>query len=213
MIEMIRNEKGTTETVVDWPSFKSSLLIEVFRGSEIFTSSAVLIKRNVLLTAAHSVFGIDKGYVHLGSKYSNENIRIAFKKIVIHKQYNKSISNFSNDIAMIVLDHNMPNNFEPVGFSDNFIESGTKVERLGFGARNGISKRTWTNPVIENFQDRHIELIDNSSVVGDSGGPIYFNKKLVAIHSTKEGNRTYAVLVSRYRTWINDHLPIKEVCN
>ena len=105
------NEKSSPG--VNWISFKSSLLIEVFRGSDIFTSSSVLITRNVILTAAHSVFGIDKGYVHIGREYSQSNIRIGFKKVVIHSDYDKNVSNFKNDIALIVLDRNLPLSIKP----------------------------------------------------------------------------------------------------
>jgi secreted trypsin-like serine protease len=194
-----------------WDTFNSSLLIEVFRGSEVFTSSSVLITRNVLLTAAHSVLGIDKGYVHIGHSYSQENMRVGFKKVIIHNDYDKNVSNYKNDIALIILDNNLPKSIKPVQISEANDLIDTSIERVGFGRRHGANKRTWTNPHLVEVQDLHLELLDSKSVVGDSGGPLLLGNNLLGIHSTKEGNSTYAVNVSSYVDWINENLPIKSL--
>jgi V8-like Glu-specific endopeptidase len=211
MIDDISLDHGQRSSVINWNDFNSSLLIEVFRNKSVFTSSAVLIRRNVILTAAHSVFGIDKGYVHLGHEYSKENIRIAFKKVIIHKGYNKQDSNFKNDIALIILENNLPRSIKPVPLATAMNLSGANVDRLGFGARSGKNKRTWTNPNILDVKDNYLELNDKKSVVGDSGGPLYYQNKLVGIHSTKEGQKAFAVYVPQYIKWIEDHLPLKKI--
>ncbi len=198
----------------DWNQFSSSLLIEVNRGGEIYTSSAVLIKRNVLLTAAHSVENIDEGYVHLSHCYKNSNTKVKFKKVVIHSEYNKELSNFKNDLALIVLEHNLPKEITPVSMDINTAESlerGVGIDRVGFGARSGKNKRTWTNPKLNSVLERHLELVDTKSVVGDSGGPLYLDGKLVGIHSTKEGEKTFAVNLEFYKNWIEKNLPLKRI--
>lgn len=194
-----------------WGALNSSLLIEVFRGEEVFTSSSVLIARNVLLTAAHSVSGIDKGYVHIGHAYSQQNMRVGFKKVIIHSDYDKSVCNFKNDIALIILDNNLPKSIKPAQIADPDELVNSVVERVGFGMRQGANKRTWTNPFLIKSHELYLELIDSKSVVGDSGGPLLLGNNLLGIHSTKEGNSTYAVKVSAYLDWINDNLPLKRV--
>ncbi len=211
MIDDINLDHGQRSSVINWNDFNSSLLIEVFRDKNVFTSSAVLIRRNVILTAAHSVFGIDKGYVHLGHEYSQDNIRIAFKKVIIHKGYNKENSNFKDDIALIILDKNVPRSIKPAPVAAAMNLIGANVDRLGFGSRSGKNKRTWTNPNILNIQDNYLELNDKKSVVGDSGGPLYYQNKLVGIHSTKEGKKAFAVYIPPYKQWIEENLPLRKI--
>jgi V8-like Glu-specific endopeptidase len=208
--------KTATETSLkaNWSNFSSSLLIEVSRDQKIFTSSAVLIRRNVLLTAAHSVQDIEKGYVHLSHKYGQDNMRIGFKKVIIHSGYDKSKSNFKDDIALIILDSNLPKSFKPTSLDLSSDIQNIEVDRIGFGGRNGLNTRTWTNPLAKETVDNTIVLKDELSVIGDSGGPIYSKNGLVGIHSTLEGNdKTYAVYVPAYKNWIDSYLPIKEVLN
>lgn len=197
---------------LDWQEFNSSALIEVKRDDAFFTSSAVVIKRNVILTAAHSVENISEGYIHLSNHYNENNIKIKFKKVVIHSGYNKEESNYKHDIALVILENNLPEAVKPVKFLDHSDISNFQVDRIGFGGRNGKNLRTWTNPKIMDQRENTLVLKDALSVIGDSGGPIYKDNKLVGIHSTLEGiDRTYAVYVPNYINWINSKLPIKQV--
>ena len=214
-------EHLTTDTVTNefssdtkWLNFSSSLLIEVTRDKKLFTSSAVLIRRNVLLTAAHSVEDIEKGYVHLSHKYGQDNMRIGFKKVIIHNDYDKSKSNYENDIALIILDSNLPKSFKPANLDFTCEIDNLEVDRIGFGGRNGVNTRTWTNPLAKEMIDKTIVLNDKLSVIGDSGGPIYSKNGLVGIHSTLEGeDKAYAVYVPAYKEWIDYYVPLKEVLN
>lgn len=203
---------ATNAQAVDWNDFSSSALIEVSRNGDLFTSSAVVIKRNVILTAAHSVENIDEGYMHLTNGYHKLNQKIKFKKVIIHSEYNKNESNFKNDIALVILENNVPESIRPVKLSDQGKMSDFHVDRIGFGGRNGKNLRTWTNPQIIRQNEKTLILKDTLSVIGDSGGPIYKDNKLVGIHSTLEGeDKTYAVYVPNYINWINSQLPMKQV--
>ena len=215
LINLPTNKTATEiSSRTNWSDFSSSLLIEVTRNQKLFTSSAVLIRRNVLLTAAHSVEDIEKGYVHLSHKYGSDNMRIGFKKVIIHSGYDKSKSNFNNDIALIILDSNLPKSFKPANLDLSSEIKDIVVDRIGFGGRNGLNTRTWTNPLVKETLDNTIVLKDDLSVIGDSGGPIYSKRGLIAIHSTLEGtNKTYAVYVPAYKEWIESCMPIKEVIN
>lgn len=197
---------------VEWDKFSSSALIEVKRDQQLFTSSAVVIKRNVLLTAAHSVEDIDEGYIHLSSTYNINNTKIRFKKVIIHEGYDKSVSNYKNDIAVIILESNLPEHIKPATLSTSLNSENLVVDRIGFGGRQGKNIRTWTNPTIVDHRLNTLVLNDSLSVIGDSGGPLYKDEKLIGIHSTLEGkDRTYAVYVPNYISWINQNLPIKQV--
>jgi V8-like Glu-specific endopeptidase len=197
---------------VDWDAFSSSALIEVKRNSQVFTSSAVVIKRNVILTAAHSVENIDEGHIHLGHSFSTNNPKIKFKKVIIHQGYDKSKSNYKNDIAVVILESNLPETVRPVTLATNGPDLSEVVDRIGFGGREGKNLRTWTNPTIVAHHDDTLVLNDSLSVIGDSGGPIYHKQQLLGIHSTLEGqDRTYAVYVPNYVKWIYEQLPIREV--
>jgi V8-like Glu-specific endopeptidase len=200
--------------LVDWQKFSSSVLIEAKRADALFTSSAVVIRRNVLLTAAHSVENITDGCVHLSHHFHEDNPRIKFKKVIIHPDYNKDKSNFENDIAIVFLEHNLPMEFRPVILAQNIDPAKAVVERIGFGGRKGKNTRTWTNPILLTITENAMQLYDAQSVVGDSGGPIYQGDELIGIHSTLEGkNKTYAVYVPFYYQWIQEHMELKEIVN
>lgn len=203
---------ATNAQAIDWKEFSSSALIEVNRSGNFYTSSAVAIKRNVILTAAHSVENIDEGYIHLSHHYNQNNQKIKFKKVIIHADYDKSNSNYKNDIALVILEYNLPEILKPVQLQQHAELSNYHVDRIGFGGRDGKNLRTWTNPKVIEQKEDTLVLKDSLSVIGDSGGPIYKDNKLVGIHSTLEGvDKTYAVYVPNYLGWINSQLPIKQV--
>jgi V8-like Glu-specific endopeptidase len=213
LIGLKRGHSHRGQAICEWEQFSASLLIEVMRDKSIFTSSSVAIKRNVLLTAAHSVEDIEEGYVHLSYSYQSKTQKIKFKKVIIHNDYDKHKSNFKNDIALIILEKNLPEEIRPVSIGDlNFSPT---LNRIGFGERNGLNNRTWTNPVFKDLEEdkKTVILNDQLSVIGDSGGPLIDSQnQLIGIHSTLEGNsKTYAVFVPAYKDWIHHHLPLRSV--
>ena len=206
---------------VEWEKFESCVLIEVKRGDKIFTSTAVAIRRNILLTCAHSVEHIEGGRVFWDAEYKAHSKNfVSFKKVVMHPRYNQKKSNYANDLAVIVLDGNLPSKTRPAKvFKDSKrVREGMQVHRLGFGARNGMNCRTWTNPEVEGYCKDTMSFIlkDDRGVVGDSGGPLFYkengNYQLFALHSTKEGEgRTYTVSVADHLSWIRSQLTLREV--
>lgn len=203
------------DSLINWNRFSSSLIIETKRGDSTYTSSAVAIGRNMLLTAAHSVDCIDSGDVYLQD--SGKSIR--FKKSIIHPGYNPNKSFYLNDIAIIVLEHNLPNNIY-IEELDNDIDfkTGEELQRIGFGLRSNQNLKTWTTPKFEGNTNQNLNLIlkDFNSVIGDSGGPIYKKNNdklnLVGIHSTLEGeSKTYVVNILSYYSWINSNKTLKSV--
>jgi secreted trypsin-like serine protease len=213
----IGNTKGSAK--LDWESFSSTLIIEVARDSKVFTSTAVVIGRNMLLTAAHSIDCFDGGRVLLGENYHTAKESIKVKKSIIHPEYNPSKSFFENDLAIVILEHNLPKNIKIESIKEDIaLAPGDILDRVGFGERNNQNIRTWTNPTFKErtFNKKNYILKDERSVIGDSGGPIFKRQNgqtsLVGIHSTLEGaDKTYIVNISPYISWIESNRTLRKL--
>lgn len=198
---------------LDWKNLNSALLLEVKRDSNIFTSSSVAIAPQVILTAAHSVDGIDSAKIFLDTKYmANSKNFIRVLDVIIHPEYAQSESNFLNDIAILILEKPLPNDVKIHPIFEGSLLKG-ELSRIGFGERAKSNSRNWTNPryIAHPCDHRYFMCEDNYSVVGDSGGPLFIKSgrglKLAGIHSTLEGtNLTYAVKVDAYKKWISNTL-------
>ncbi len=201
-------------TLIDWNNFNSSLLIEVTRPEGVFTSSAVAINKNTLLTAAHCLEGeILKVRVSLDSSYNPNGNFFDVESFNLHPDYDSKKSNYRYDLAKIKLKNDLPSDmkFYPIIKKDNELQ-GTLL-RLGFGARNKQNNRTLINPEFKDLRshEKVLELNDKYSYSGDSGGPVFIQSKgqmyLVAIHSTlshgPQGRFSYNPLLSSHREWIN----------
>ncbi len=201
-------------TLIDWTNFNSSLLIEVTRPQGVFTSSAVAINKDTLLTAAHCLEGdILKIRVSLDSSYNPNGNFYEVESFDLHPEYDSGKSNYRYDLAKIKLKNALPSDmkFYPIIKKDN--ELNGNLIRLGFGARNKQNTRTLINPEFKDLRshERVLELNDKYSYSGDSGGPVFVQNKgqmyLVAIHSTlshgPQGRFSYNPLLSSHREWIN----------
>lgn len=204
---------------VEWEKFQSSVLIEVKRGEDVFTSSAVVIARNALLTCAHSVDQIEGGRVFWDAQYRPHSKKfVKFKRVVVHPGYDPRKSNYENDLAVVILKNNLPSRTRPTKIWDHpeLLSEGAQAHRIGFGARSGANIRTWTNPEIMRYEksSKSFVLRDCHGRIGDSGGPLFIKDgaayKLFALHSTKEGEDTsYTVSVADHMPWIFSNLEVK----
>lgn len=204
---------------VEWEKFQSSLLIEVKRGERIFTSSAVAISRNAILTCAHSVEGIEGGRVFWDAQYRPSSKNFAsFKRIVLHPGYDSRKSNYENDLALVILKNNLPSKTRPAKINESplSLKPGMQAHRIGFGSRNGQNIRTWTNPEIESYDGATKTFVckDGYGYIGDSGGPLYIKSssgyRLFALHSTREGtHKTFTVSVGDHLPWIRENMSLK----
>lgn len=220
MIKPIKNEESTS-AILNWQRFNSSLIIEITRGESSYTSSAVVVGRNMLLTAAHSVDCFTEGRVLLSDDYDLKAESIKIKKCIVHPSYNPSKSFFENDLAIVVLEHNLPSHIliEDLRVNEQInLSAGDELQRIGFGGRDDRNPKTWTTPEFKSatFNKTNFVLKDLTSVIGDSGGPVYKDVngqlKLVGIHSTLEGSdTTYIVNVGKYVDWINANRALRVV--
>ena len=199
----------------DWDKFNSSLLIEVTRGDKVFTSTAVAVSPQLLVTAAHCLEGnVTKVRVFTQEHYDPKNPALEIASYKLHPAYAPEVSNFRNDIAKIVMKEKLPSNIRIYPIYEHANIDG-KIYRFGFGARNKNNNRTVITPVFKkiNLPDQVVELDDKFSRSGDSGGPIYLETPqgmtILAIHSTlskgPKGNYSFNPLLSVYLPWIYEN--------
>jgi secreted trypsin-like serine protease len=210
-----------TIAAIAWPQwgplerFNSSLVIEVSRPNGVFTCSGVALSRDLILTAAHCLDGeVINVRVFLGSEYRPKNPSYTIKNYQLHYEYNSSQSRCHSDLAKINMKKKLPANikFHKIYTGNQYPE---KFYRLGFGGRNNQNIRTLTTPILRkiDIEEEIIELNDENSYSGDSGGPIFMQSGnkfyLVAIHSTfsfgPEGKFSLNPLLTSYIPWIYGH--------
>ena len=207
----------TTELVqaVEWEHYNSSLLIEVKRPNGVFTCTGVAVSKDIILTAAHCLDGkVDRVRIFTQDHYDPEQDSFDIKEFKLHPLYNPENSRYKADLAKISLRNPLPSAIEI-----HPIYKGKKISgnllRFGFGARDNQNVRTVATPVLRNLkiEEEVIELNDEFSKSGDSGGPIFMQQgnviSLLAIHSTfsfgPEGNYSLNPLLAAYILWIFAH--------
>jgi hypothetical protein len=199
----------------DWDKFNSSLVIEVKRPHGVFTCTGVAVSSSVVLTAAHCLEGSVLGVrVFTGSRYEPENPSLEVKGYKIHPAYNPGTSRYYGDLAKIQLRRKLPPSIHV-----HPIYQGAKISgdlyRFGFGERNGLNVRTIVTPTLRNLNaaEEVLELYDDFSRSGDSGGPVFMRKgesiHVLAVHSTfsfgPEGNFSLNPLLRSHVSWIYDN--------
>ena len=88
----------------DSDAYAAEDLNQISYNSKLYYDDAgqpVLLKRNVILTAAHSVENILEGYIHLSHTYSKNNQKIKFKKVIIHSDYNVCEKSYNSNKATL----------------------------------------------------------------------------------------------------------------
>jgi hypothetical protein len=196
----------------DWERFNSSLLIEVTRPNGVFTCTGVAISKDVIVTAAHCLDGIIKGVrIFTQAKYDPKQTSLAIKDFTIHPNYNPSKSRYRSDLAKIVMKESLPPFINLCPIYEGKIVTG-QLYRFGFGGRDKKNVRTVITPTFRkmNVIEEVIELNDEFSKSGDSGGPIFMQNgkdiSIIAVHSTyshgPEGNYSLNPLLAAYLPWI-----------
>ncbi len=217
-MQSLINIESSLQSHLNWNRFNSSFVIEVKRGNEIFTSTAVALNPYVAITAAHCVDCADEVVVLLGENYARPDSVMSAQKWIIHPGYDPRYSLYENDIAVLFLDDKLPNHLSyELLYDDIKLDHYAMIERIGFGGRDHKNVKIWTNPSYQSisFNKKNFLFNDNLSVIGDSGGPIYLEDeghlKLIGLHSTLEGDHTtYAVNLSEYKIWIESLISLEE---
>lgn len=198
--------------IEDWDNYNSSLLIEVTRPNGVFTCTGVAVSKNTIITAAHCLEGsVNSVRVFTQAVYDPKQTSLGIKSFKIHPNYDPGVSRYRSDIAKITMKEKLPPFIQI-----HEINKGTKIfgniYRFGFGMRGNQNIRTVVTPTLRrlNIDEETLELDDEFSRSGDSGGPIFLqngnNVSIVAIHSTfshgPEGNFSLNPLLEAYIPWI-----------
>lgn len=204
--------------VQDWEIFNSSLLIEVTRPNGVFTCTGVAVSSHVLMTAAHCLDGeVKKVRVFTQSSYDPKASSLEIASFQIHPTYNQKSSRYRSDLAKIIMKDKFPSfiTLHPILQVNNGDIIYGDIYRFGYGERNKKNLRTVITPGlrrVNNLEDV-VELNDEFSRSGDSGGPIFVQNgsviKVLAIHSTfstgPEGNFSLNPLLGSHLSWIFNH--------
>jgi hypothetical protein len=185
--------------------------------------SAVVLARDVVLTAAHCVTGAAEHRVHFRDE-TGEPVLITPAAKAVHPGYNaKAIETRqrSVDLALLRIPEALPDRFERATLSSTRVKENEPVTVGGYGlAREGDAKssgtfRTATLTAVEPYGPSKILLWAEgsgtaSACQGDSGGPLASRGAVAAITSwsspTKNrscGGITQGILVGPQREWID----------
>ena len=198
--------------IEDFDRFNSSLLIEVTRPNGVFTCTGVAISKDVIVTAAHCLDGIVKSVrVFTQATYDPKQTSLPIKDFTIHPNYNPKKSRYRSDLAKIVMKEALPPFIHLIPIFEGKIVTG-QLYRFGFGGRDKKNVRTVITPTFRrvNYEEEVLELNDQFSKSGDSGGPIFMQNgndvSILAVHSTyshgPQGNFSLNPLLAAYLPWI-----------
>lgn len=197
---------------IDWSQYESSVILKTWRGKNSFICSAVLIAPDRGLTTAHCIAKSDRNEVLLGKSTTDPDLRtfaVIPKSVRIHPAYDPKKSLSASDIAVFKLEKPVELKTFPriADAPAPVLQPGQPLDRLGFGMRNGLNTRTWTEVFYLNTTPGELRLRDTLSVNGDSGSPIYLTTAeglyLLGLHSTLvEGGQVAAVHVPDFKKWI-----------
>lgn len=193
-----------------------------YENNGLYCASAVAIKPNWVLTAAHVVKGSKTCFIRINDK------KQIIKKIIPHQDY--KADNFGyNDIALCYLEQELPLNFYPklhrdinevgkvcalvgVGLTGTFETGSTVSDGKKRGGSNIIDKidRDLLICTPSQIHDKtELEFLISS---GDSGGGLFIDGRLAGINScvmATDGkpNSTYSdesghTRISKYINWI-----------
>jgi hypothetical protein len=204
--------------VDEWENFNSSLLIEVTRPNGVFTCTGVAVSTHTLVTAAHCLDGEIKSVrIFTQSSYDPKQPSLAISGFQLHPSYNQKSSRYRCDMAKITMKEKLPSfiklhQIQQVKTGDIIYGN---IYRFGFGERNKKNLRTVVTPGlrrVNNLEDV-LELNDEFSRSGDSGGPVFIQNgtdvKILAVHSTfstgPQGNFSLNPLLGSHLPWIFSH--------
>lgn len=168
-----------------------------------YVCSSVAITRQALLTAAHCLDHAKEIYAH--DVLSGNKIQATFFRA--HPKYQKALSNYRYDVGVIVLAFQLSPQIQLHSLLTQ-LNGDEVLFRVGFGGRENQNKMTIISPIThfrsharEFLGGGFIEMYDQYSYSGDSGGPVFaqVNGKiyLVGIHSTKQGSFSFNPMVDR----------------
>lgn len=199
-------------------------LCGIYTNNTIFCGSAVVIKENTVLTAAHVV----KDYKSCHVKIKDKTYEI--NKVIPHEDFDKKIYGLG-DIAICFVKDPIKLDFYPDLYSDeDELDKVCSIAGCGLtgtfltGSNKSDSKKRAGSNVIDNIygdllicsvtkEDKRKTSLEILIASGDSGGGLFIGDKLAGINSCILANRNDKSIssydkesghtrISKYREWI-----------
>ncbi|XP_055378490.1 trypsin Blo t 3-like [Condylostylus longicornis] len=191
-------------------------------------------KPNVIITAAHCVFGLEAEKIHIRAGSNNRNsggVIVTVKEIIPSENWNSQT--IDNDIAILILTENLQysDKIQPIEIAKQEPQPGKLAYSVGWGLteENGkespvilqaisipIWERNDCNKLVkarltENMMCAGVKQAGKSSCRMDSGGGLAVDGKLVGVVSWGEGCGKYNspsvfANVPKYISWIQSKL-------
>lgn len=212
--------------VPDASTMRHTVMVLSKKGS---ICSGALVAPNFVLTAAHCVTDGSDNAVHVRDSSGRPIVMMVSEKRLHPNYVPDAIAKRvrSVDLAILKFDEALPPAFVPVSLSNAMPRAGESVTLAGYGMtdetkRNSTGQfRSVRQSVIEPYGPSKILLwlkgdtFGGSDLLrggchGDSGGPIFYQDKLVAITSWTTGTKgrdcgemTQGALIAPQRSWID----------
>ena len=182
---------------MDWDKYRSAVGIQVTKSKFTIVCSGVLLRPDVVLTAAHCLVDYRSARVTTSHTIEEAQDWADVREAVIHPDYQGNKPGESIDLGIMFL--RTPIEGVECAVRGRFHRH-VDVERLGYGGRDGKNVRTWITAKPRKVFGSYARVVDGLGVVGDSGGPVFqqfeAGMRLVGIHTGRQMKRNELLEVS-----------------
>lgn len=192
---------------LEWNDFQSSVGIELFKTKSKSFCSGVLIRSQVVLTAAHCLENLVGAQSTIEAQVNGQTEWVKISRFQTHPLYRGNIPGESVDVGLMYLDTPVEDITFPKRVNYKLFET---CERIGYGIRKGVNRRTWQTSFPENLLGTSLRVKDEYGVVGDSGGPVYQRVngelRLIGVHTGRQLGVDGAIMDISYVQLLTDDI-------
>jgi V8-like Glu-specific endopeptidase len=187
LILMVSLTAAAKEKNMNWDDFNATVGIDVKKFTSSTVCTGVLIRPQVVITAAHCLVGLKSSRVTTDEAMGEATHWVDSVRSVIHPQYDGNAPGSSVDVGLLFLAQ--PITGVHYALHGNF-DMTNQCERIGYGGRKGKNVRTWLTSFPQILQGTSLRVQDALGVLGDSGGPVYQylpeGMRLIGVHTGRE---------------------------